>query len=174
MKLTLVDLQSEIVDAWGLHFDGLADVSVMQGDILEVAENTIVSPANSFGYMDGGIDRIYIRHFGDRLQLELHEAIQRRPEGHLPIGASILVETGDTRVPFMIAAPTMYMPEPIPAQNCFYAMTAVLMAADKHSDVVSQVYCPGLGTGVGQVSAIGSAREMADAYRKWSIRKERG
>ena len=67
----------------------------------------------------------------------------------------------------MIVAPTMILPEAIPSQNCFYAMFAILQAASKHKDSITEVYCPGLGTGVGCVKPKDGTKEMACAYSKW-------
>ena len=41
-------------------------MKVSQGDIFNGAPvaDAIVSPANSFGFMDGGIDYCYSEHFG--------------------------------------------------------------------------------------------------------------
>ena len=37
--------------------------------------------------------------------------IPRRPEGHLPVGASLVVRTGHERIPHLIVAATMLSPE---------------------------------------------------------------
>jgi O-acetyl-ADP-ribose deacetylase (regulator of RNase III) len=39
-------------------------VTVHQVSILDVACDAVVSPANSFGFMDGGIDAVYLSLFG--------------------------------------------------------------------------------------------------------------
>jgi hypothetical protein len=56
----------------------------------------------------------------------LAEAIARRPEGHLPVGASLVVRTGHPRIPYLIVAPTMVLPEAVSADHCYRAMRAVL------------------------------------------------
>ena len=166
MKLHLIDINPELVEAWKVCFHG-EDVDIQCCDILSVAENAIVSPANGYGFMDGGIDRLYTDHFGLRPQTELQEAILKREEGYLPVGASILVSTGDVKVPYLIAAPTMITPGAVPASNCFYAMSAVLQAAERNKKHITDVYCPGLGTSTGNVDAKEAANEMAKAYKKW-------
>ena len=107
MQLWLVDINHDVVAAWRGAFKLHPEVQIVEGDILTLAENTIVSPANSYGFMDGGIDRAYTDYFGLRAQTELQDSIARREEGYLPVGASLLVRTGNERVPFMICAPTM-------------------------------------------------------------------
>lgn len=167
MKLFLVDDHPDVAEALRASFAPFPEVVVSCGDILAIAENTVVSPANSRGYMDGGIDRRYLAHFGQQLQVVVQDAIQRRPEGFLPIGASLLVPTGDLTIPNVILAPTMQEPEQIAADNCYRAMRAVLRIADQWAERIESVYCPGLGTGVGQVPFAEAAQAMAAAYRDW-------
>lgn len=169
LELWLVDGR-ELVDAWTVAFEGLPGVHIHEGDILAMAENTLVSPANSFGWMDGGIDRLYTERFGIDLQRRLQDAISARPEGHLPVGAALFLRTGDPRIPFLISAPTMVNPGPVTAANSFFAMAAALKVAWEHRAVVRKVFCPGLATGIGEVAPGDAAREMAKAYRKWLAR----
>ncbi len=167
MQLHLIDTLEEVVAAWRIAFEGFESVHIRQGNILDYAEDTIVSPANSYGYMDGGIDRIYIDYFGVQIERTVQDTIRSRGESYLPVGSSVVVKTNDARIPLMIVAPTMFLPEPIRPEKCFYAMSAILNAYQRNSAHIKSVYCPGLGTGVGQVEPEDSAREMANAYRKW-------
>lgn len=162
----MVDKNPDLVAAWHEYFTGLDKVFVDQGDILSVAQDVLVSPANSYGFMDGGIDSSYIQLFGLTVQQSLQERINTRPEGYLPIGCAELILTNHSRVPYLIAAPTMVTPEAVPSRNCFYAMIAILNLASRHSHI-TKVYCPGLGTGVGCVPLQLAAQEMATAYRRW-------
>ena len=167
MKLYLVDTNVKLVEEWEKQFAEFEGVSVHHGDILELAENTIVSPANSYGYMDGGIDRLYTDYFGMQPQIEIQDAIKKREEGYLPVGASVFVNTGHEKISYMISAPTMISPGEVRPENCFFAMAAVLQASERNKSVVRKVYCPGLATGIGKVSPELAASEMALAYRKW-------
>lgn len=167
MQLHLVDVSPEIVEAWKTAFNGLDDVVIACGNILELAEDTIVSPANSYGYMDGGIDQIYRDFFGLQIETTVQDSIRQKGWSSLPVGSSIVVKTNHKRIPFMIVAPTMFLPEPIKPENCFYAMFAVLNAWNRNSHIIKKVFCPGLGTGVGCVDPTDSANEMAKAYTKW-------
>lgn len=171
MNLHLVDVDADVVAAWRTHFAPYPEVDVQLGDILQVAENTIVSPANGYGNMDGGIDALYTERFGPRPQREIQQQIAQLADGYLRVGKALLVRTGDPRIPYMISAPTMVFPEQVPASNCFFAMSAILRTASRHPDLVTDVYCPGLATGTGEVPPDDAAREMALAYGKW---RERG
>ncbi len=59
MKLTFVDLDADVVEALKKAFARFPAVSVLSGDLVSLAENTVVSPANADGLMDGGIDAAY-------------------------------------------------------------------------------------------------------------------
>jgi O-acetyl-ADP-ribose deacetylase (regulator of RNase III) len=169
MKLYLVDRNPDLVAAWQELFAGLNNVFICEGDILSIAEDTIVSPANIYGFMDGGIDRLYVDLFGLDIQQKLQEKIGSRPEGYLPIGSAELIKTNHSRIPYLIAAPTMTSPEAVPARNCFYATIAILSLASRHPSI-DKIFCPGLGTGIGCVPPHLAAQEMVTAYRKWLSR----
>ena len=167
MKLHLFDTTPELVECWREAFMSFSDVEIGCGNLLDYARCCVVSPANSHGYMDGGIDQDYIQYFGEELQITVQSAISCRPEGHLPVGASLLVRTLNERIPFLILAPTMEMPMPIRKTNCYHAMRAMLYRTAKAPEVLEHIYCPGFGTGVGHVSPKDAAAEMARAYRHW-------
>jgi O-acetyl-ADP-ribose deacetylase (regulator of RNase III) len=165
MKLFLVDTNARVVESWKAAFGAFPEVTILCENILAVAQNTIVSPANSYGFMDGGIDAAYLQYFGPGMQAALQDAIARRLENLLPVGASILIRTGNARIPYLISAPTMQGPERVESMNCYRAMAAMLRSARQHAEVVTDVYCPGLATGTGGVPPDDAAREMASAYR---------
>lgn len=167
MAIQLVDSDIDVVRALQVAFASYPEVLVAAGDILTLARVCVVSPANSYGFMDGGIDEQYTAFFGLRPQTELQEHIARRPDGELPVGSSIVVRTGHQRIPYMICAPTMITPGPVPKQNAFYAMAAVLNAMARNRESLTDVFCPGLCTGTGAVPPADAASEMAHAYAKW-------
>ena len=170
MELYLVDHNPDLVEEWRKAFHGMDSIYCECNNILDIAENTIVSPANSYGFMDGGIDRLYTDFFGLRPQTEVQQAITGQEEGFLPVGSAVLVNTGHSRIPYMISAPTMMLPGAVPPSNCFFAMSAILLIAKRNVEKVKKVYCPGLGTGTGRVSPDLAAREMSHAYIKWKNR----
>ena len=171
MKLVLVDIEPMLVDFWKREFTAYPEVDMVCGDILSLAQNAIVSPANSYGLMDGGIDLLYLKYFGIQIQDRVRDAISRRQEGYLPIGASIVVKTGHPKIQYLVVSPTMLVPETIPAANCFFAMNATLRAASSIAGI-THLYCPGLGTGVGRVPFDQAALEMGKAYRNWKTRND--
>lgn len=171
MKLYLVDIEPDLVTCWKKEFESFPEVKIQCGDILSIARNAIVSPANSYGFMDGGIDELYLNYFGIQIQSLVQDAISRRREGYLPVGASVVVKTGDSKIPYLVVSPTMLIPEKVPAANCYFAMSSSLRAASA-TPGITVLYCPGLGTGVGGIPFEVAAVEMANAYRKWNASKK--
>ena len=169
MKLHLIDLNPEIVREWRSAFAAHPEIDIIHGSILAVPTDALVSPANSHGFMDGGIDLVYLRHFGHQLQERVRAAVYRRREEMVPVGSAELIHTGNAEIPFLIMAPTMEMPEAVPSFHARRAFAAVLRVAEKH-DEISEISCPGLCTGVGMVSPEDAAREMEIAYREWKER----
>lgn len=172
MKLHFVDTDRAVVTALRVAFGSVAGVECLDGDILAVARNTIVSPANSYGHMDGGIDAAYLAFFGWHVQARIREAILRRPEGHLPVGAGLAISTGHARIRFLIVAPTMHTPEEVPSTHCYRAMRAVLRIAGQDRELGAEVFCPGLGTGIGRVPPAEAAEQMRRAYEDWRSRTD--
>jgi O-acetyl-ADP-ribose deacetylase (regulator of RNase III) len=162
--IRFVDTSGDVVRELRNVFAGVADVVCSEGDILAVARNALVSPANSYGFMDGGIDAAYSAFFGPQVQIAVQEAINRRPEGHLPVGASLAVRTGHARIPFLVVAPTMHTPEEVPSANCYRAMRAVLRLMTAEPDIAREIFCPGLATGIGRVPPAEAAAQMFRAY----------
>lgn len=56
IQYTLVDIDIKMIEAWRLFFAEEPNVNIVHGSLLKVDCDTIVSPANSFGFMDGGVD----------------------------------------------------------------------------------------------------------------------
>ena len=117
--------------------------------------------------MDGGIDAEYRTYFGVQIEQDVQVAISRRSEGLLPVGTGIVVRTGHQLIPYLIVVPTMAMPEMVESRNCYRAMRAVLRILTNYPEIGNEVYCPGLGTGVGYVPLEIAAAEMAKAYEDW-------
>src|SRR5215467_5787903 len=96
IQLHLRDLGGELVAAWRQAFAGVASVEISHGDIfstrlgplgprdpIDVTADAIISPANSFGFMDGGIDAVYTYQLGEQVQDRLRERLARDFGGEL-------------------------------------------------------------------------------------------
>jgi O-acetyl-ADP-ribose deacetylase (regulator of RNase III) len=172
----LAAVEESLAAAWRRFCDDLDFVSVHEGSILDAHTDAVVSPANSFGFMDGGIDALYSKRFGRAVQDRLQERIRTRHGGELLVGLAEIVETGDANIPFCIAAPTMRVPMILrDTVNPYLAARAVLrlvsqgtfadgpFADEPVGDRVKTVAFPGLGTGVGSVGPNTCARQMRAA-----------
>lgn len=168
MKIILTDLSPKLLDAWKEFFSHQEDVTILESDITKVACDAIVSPANSFGFMDGGLDYALSERFGWDLEKNLQKIIKDLPEGELLVGQALVLETGDSIVPFIISAPTMRIPTNFNIDtsiNAYLAMKAILIKA-KSDSRISSVAIPGLCTGVGRMQPIIAARQMFQAYKE--------
>lgn len=152
-------------------FSAEKEISFIEGNILEHARGTLFSPANSLGFMDGGVDQDYVRFFGIKLQNSVKEVVTGRAEGFLPVGAAELVLTGHKTIPRLILAPTMFEPMPIPAYNIFRSFRAALKKFRELS-VDGEIFTPGFGTGIGIVHADEAAKMMLKAYHSVYLKND--
>src|SRR5215469_7672042 len=99
-KLILVDPNGDLCAEWERQFDGLPNVEVVNNRFESLEEfDCIVSPANSFGLMDGGVDRAIISFFGIELMDRVQAMIVEDFFGEQPVGTSVLVETDHAKHP---------------------------------------------------------------------------
>ncbi len=68
LMIKLVDLNPNMVAAWRKDFGNLQNVIVELEDLTKTECDAVVSPANSFGFMDGGVDLPLSERFGWDLQ----------------------------------------------------------------------------------------------------------
>lgn len=168
MKYILFDKNKDMVDSWHEFFHDRPDVEIVLGDLNSIDCDAIVSPANSFGFMDGGIDYAISVRLGWGLQSKLQQMIKELPEGELLVGTALVIETGDSSIPFMISAPTMRVPTNFNIStsiNAYLAMKATLIKAKGHNGI-SKVAIPGFCTGTGGMNKRVAAKQMFMAYKE--------
>ncbi|XP_060604663.1 uncharacterized protein LOC132757408 [Ruditapes philippinarum] len=188
------DLQQRLVDEWRLHFkDYIPDrVQVYKGDIFKdgPAADAIVSPANSFGFMDGGIDMVYSRHFGWQMQERLQKLIRKDYDGEVLVGNAVIMTTVEHHnrnvvdwskfnegqpIKYLISAPTMRVPMDVSdTSNAYLAFRAIILAVWKFNesnpaDPIRSVLCPGLGTAVGYMPRDRCAYQMLRAFQTFEL-----
>ena len=166
MHYLLIDKNPAMVAAWQEYFAEEENVKIVEGDLTDVSCDAIVSPANSFGFMDGGVDYAISMRLGWNLQFELQKAIKALPEGELLVGRAMVIETGDDIVPFLISAPTMRVPMSYNIDtsiNAYLAMKATLIQAISHPQITF-VAIPGFCTGVGRMHPTTAAMQMYQAF----------
>lgn len=169
LRIILKARDYALVHAWQVAFRGASNVEASQGSIMLEHADAIVSPANSFGYMDGGIDLVYSQHFGWNLEKALRQHLIAQYDGELPVGQAVIIATGRDDVRFLVSAPTMRVPMNVSAStNAYLAFRAALVAIRNHNaagrERIASVLCPGLGTGEGRMPPERCARQMRSAY----------
>ena len=173
-ELVLCAVEEPLARAWLAVADGRPGVRVHRGSVLDIVADAVVSPANSFGWMRGGIDAVYAQAF-PQAEAHVRSAVLAYHGGELPVGEALVVSTGEPEPAWLISAPTMRLSgEPLPADTVhpYLAARAVLRLWQDGRledgrlvrDVVRVIAMPGLGTGVGGVAPETCARQVAAAW----------
>lgn len=182
LKITICDRNPGVIEAFKNTCVSNAEIDYRVGDILTVKCDAFVSPANSFGWMDGGVDYAYSTFFGWDLQKRLQSYLELEPFGELLVGRAFIVPTLDERVPYLISAPTMRVPMRISdAADIYLATRAAVAAAVK--GLLAHIAFPGMGTGCGEVRPEVAANAMlkgiahavngSPVYPSWRVAQER-
>jgi len=100
MNVILCAVESSLATAWEKFCGEFPLVTVHRGSILDIQCDAVVSPANSFGFMDGGIDALYMNFFGSDIQMRVRRQIYDHHDGELLVGEADIVETGSSDIPF--------------------------------------------------------------------------
>ncbi len=179
LAIRLAATERELSAQWRRHCGDLPGVELCDGSILDLEVDAVVSPANSFGFMDGGIDLAYSKRFGWDVQRRLQALVRQRHHGELLVGAAEIVPTDEERIPFVVAAPTMRVPMILgDTVNPYLAARAALLlvrhgtfasgrlAGRRVSRYVRSIAFPGLGTGVGRVPPGVCARQVKAAIEE--------
>jgi O-acetyl-ADP-ribose deacetylase (regulator of RNase III) len=135
-------------------------IVVEKGDITKIACDAIVNPANSYGYMGGGVAGAIKRAGGIEIE---KEAVSKAP---ISLGRAIFTNSGSLPCSIVIHSPTMKQPVmKIKKENVEVATRAALrLAADKK---IKTIAIPGMGTGVGGVLLDDAARVMIKVAKEF-------
>lgn len=174
LRLILCALDEPLAGAWSEISRDRDGLVLHRGSVLDRRVDAVVSPANSFGWMRGGIDAVYARVFPDVEEL-VRSAVLAYHGGELPVGEALLVPTGAPSPAWLISAPTMREPgQRLPADTVHPYLAAravlrlwshgVLEDGTPICDVVRSIALPGLGTGVGGASPELCAGQVAAAW----------
>ncbi|RZJ91637.1 MAG: phage tail protein [Hymenobacter sp.] len=169
-KLILADPNAALCSAWQQVFAAYPTVEILNSRFEDVPHfDCMVSAANSFGLMDGGVDLAIARFFGPGLQERVQTHILAHYTGEQPVGTSFIVETGHAQHPYVAHTPTMRVPMPIHATDHVYlaakALFEAVTAFNALQEYIRIVVCPGLGTATGRMPVEEAARQMELAYR---------
>lgn len=164
MKLTVVDMNKDVVAALSNCFSDIKDVTIIHGDLFKrdlSVYDAIISPGNSFGILDGGIDQALSDAMDPGLQRKLQRQIVEDFHGELHVGQVTTVEDYTS----VIYAPTMRVPRPVVhASEVYIAFRAAILEAKRKG--FSNVITCAFGTGVGLVEPSRAAANMSAAWRK--------
>ncbi|MFB7241800.1 ADP-ribosyltransferase domain-containing protein [Streptomyces populi] len=170
LRVVLTDVNERVVEAWRAAFADTPGIEIRKGSILDEDVDAWVTPTNSRGRMDGGVDAVIKRYLGSGIQVRVQRAIRDRFAGPMPVGSAVCVPSGATVPRYLISTPTMVRS----SQNvsatlnvalaCAAAFQAVHRQNRKKPGSIRSVALVGLGAQTGQVPARVCANLMWTGY----------
>ncbi|WP_078001739.1 macro domain-containing protein [Izhakiella australiensis] len=172
IKLILSAPVPAMARAFDSAFSAIPDVTVHHGPFETLgAFDCMVSAANSFGLMDGGVDAAITAFFGTQLQARVQQHIIREYLGEQPVGTAFVIESGNSNHPWLVHAPTMRVPQTIDGTDTVYSATRAALLAIHHHNLnasddqrIRTVVFPAMGAGCGRVPPISVAAQMKLAW----------
>jgi len=170
LNVVLKDVNAKVVQAWRSAFADTPEVAIAKGSILDERVDAWVSPTNSLGRMDGGVDAAIKRHLGAGIQLRVQRAIRDEFGAALPIGSAVCVPSGAASPRFLISTPTMThsvqdVRETLNvALACAAAFQAIHMQNAREPGSITSVALVGMGAATGRVPAQVCANLMWAGY----------
>lgn len=168
MKIYLLDNNFNMIREWEKYFKGVPNVEIVYDNfenfMLKYKVDCVVSPANSFGLMDGGYDLAISKWFGWGLMENVQKYIKDHYYGEQPVATSFIIDTPKTGVK-LIHTPTMRDPDEIKELLIVYqCMRTTLIEAIKND--VQEMVIPAFGGGAGWVKHETIARLMYQGYKQ--------
>lgn len=193
MKITLLDINSRMCEEWKSEFKNCNDIKIVNGNIYDYATKlkeqdvdfAIVSPANSFGMMDGGYD-LGITNFYKSINVDIIELVQKSIFdcylGEQPVatvlGIIMRYELGLNDIPDILHIPTMRVPMSIRFTNIPYmCMKELLLWAgygakdEDEIEAYDEIVIPAFGGGCGNIDFNIIAKQMKLAYDRCKNRQ---
>ncbi|MCP2329651.1 O-acetyl-ADP-ribose deacetylase (regulator of RNase III) [Hamadaea flava] len=170
VRVVLTDINAKVVQAWRSAFADNPEVEIVSGSIMNQAVDAWVSPTNSHGRMDGGVDAVIKQHLGAGIQLRVQRAIRAQFGTSMPVGSAVCVRSGAAEPQFLISTPTMVRSaEDVSAKlnvafACAAAFQAIHMQNAAEPGSIGSVALVGLGAATGRVPAQVCANLMWTGY----------
>lgn len=166
MKIYIIEKDFNKFKYLKVYFGDLENVILVNNDfesfIKENKVQCVVSPANSFGLMDGGYDLALTNWYGNQLQERVQKYIIDNYYGEQPVGSSFIIETNKDNQ-LLIHTPTMRIPERIKDEKVIYqCMRTTLMLAKDNN--IESILIPMFGGSAGGVNPQTIAKLMRLAY----------
>ncbi|KAH9917316.1 macro domain-like protein [Fomitopsis serialis] len=212
IQFVLFDISEDLVKAWQRAFaqhvpdaarERFTIIHSTNEDLSFPADqfDCIVSPANSYGRLDGSFDWYLAKELAPPDQFEAptqiaQAVLYKQWRGYAPPGTCTLVPLKDTvcaankyACSYIALCPTMRIPENVKwnREIVYNCMWSLLVALDRHNasvasaaagrggaagTAVKKVLMAGLATGVGRVSAERCAQQMALAVKHYADASE--
>ncbi|MFI1453067.1 ADP-ribosyltransferase domain-containing protein [Streptomyces roseus] len=170
LRVVLTDVNERVVEAWRAAFADTPGIEIRRGSILDEDVDAWVTPTNSRGRMDGGVDAAVKRRLGPGIQLRVQRAIRDRFAGSMPVGSAVCVPSGAAVPRFLISTPTMVES----SQNVSATLNVALACAAAFQAVhrqnreapgsIRSVALVGMGAQTGRVPARVCANLMWTGY----------
>lgn len=174
MNIILASFSDEMISCWKHEFRSTSNVEIYHGSIFDIESDAIVSPSNSFGFMDGGLDEKISEFFGNEIQKRVQEQIKLQYFGELVVGTSLIIDTHHPKMPYLIVSPTMRVPMELGTDSVnIYLATRAALLLSIHGrfdngvavrEKVKTITFSAMGTGVGKVHPSLCALQMRKAY----------
>ena len=165
MKIYLLDINKNMTDAWQQYFKDIEEVEIVNEYLSAFMDSHpevvgIVSPANSFGLMDGGYDKAIIDYLGPKAQTNVLTTLDAVYNGYQPVGTCLAVPFSKYVI---LHTPTMRTPEPIMDYRVIYdCMRSCLLKAKENK--CEDIVVPAFGGLTGRVPYDIVAKMMYLAY----------
>jgi len=151
-KLILSAINEDLFESFKKHFAQFPQVEVVFKPFEQTEFDCVVSAANSFGLMDGGVDQCITDYFGVQMMKRVQSRVISDYYGEQPVGTSMIVRGNENfewqdvnpnlplekrflkKNKYVAHTPTMRIPMDINKTNYVYAaMKAMLIAVEKHN-----------------------------------------
>lgn len=171
--ITIIDTEPVVVAAFQRVFADTPNVDVLWQNLRAIVNaDCLVSPANSFGLMDGGVDAVIVRVLPG-VDGTVQNEILDKYMGEQPVGTCLLVRSPRRAFRWLAHAPTMRAPEDVSdTDNAYTAFRALLICIIRHNktagpkDLISSVLCTPFCTGTGAMNPHVAAKQMHLAYTR--------
>ena len=175
IKTEIRDLDIQVIQAYKNAIKkGNLNIPCYQEDIFNSEKgSTLVSPANTYGIMDGGLDQEFLNFFGYELQTQVLNYLDNMHEGKLDIGKSQIIPTNHNKYKHIIITPTIEKPGfRSSPKNIYDATKSIINETTKFnkgapvSFKIKNLVIPGLGTGFGDMIPQESANAFVQGYKE--------
>jgi O-acetyl-ADP-ribose deacetylase (regulator of RNase III) len=150
-RYVLFDHDPAKTKVWQKYLGPNHPITIVTASVEAISSDLYVSPANGYGQLDGGIDKIYRTMFPG-IQTAVNAALRPYAQRKPPLGVgSALIVSIPNRAAQLLLAPTMDFPTKLKTPwNAFWAALAIFTVTSTHRGTIA---IPGLGTGTGHLEA---------------------